>query len=120
MSSIDIHAVSQQQQGSSKCVDIEINYTCSAMVNGEMASDGATVIGGIRLMSSGNHWKISVPNCGEPNIVMWVACMEPGLYDSLNPHLTASSVINNVFTKKVLRGGWRACNNLPQPPKVEM
>lgn len=75
MSSIGIHAVPDD---SSTCVDIQINYTCSAVVGGNSTGD-LTVIGGIRLRRHGNRWRVSVPNCERPSTVMWVTCMEQRL-----------------------------------------
>lgn len=76
MSRIGIRAVAKDGSG---CLDIEINATCSAgMFSGGLAAEvgDGVVIGGVYLTRRGNDWRISVPNCGEHNVVMRVRCRE--------------------------------------------
>ncbi|CAI8020901.1 hypothetical protein GBAR_LOCUS12460 [Geodia barretti] len=76
MSMIGVRAVSK---GGSGCVDIKINSTCGANVftGGSAVGVGdGMVIGGVDLQRRGGDWRISVPNCGEPSVVMRVSCTE--------------------------------------------
>ena len=73
MSSIGIHAVSGGPEG---CVDIEIHHQmCRAVVQGRDVNISVT-IGDINVRKVlENRWRVSVPNCARPGLVMWVTCM---------------------------------------------
>ena len=75
MSSIGIHTVPSDVHS---CIDIQINLTCSATVNGVLI-DNQTVIGGVGIRRHGNQWRVSVPNCNVSSTVMWVTCLEQSL-----------------------------------------
>ena len=75
MSSIGIHTV---PDGTQNCVDILINLTCIATVDG-VDMGNQMVTGGIRIRRHGNQWRVSVPNCNRSSTVMWVSCLEQGL-----------------------------------------
>ena len=38
-----------------------------------------TMIDGVHIIRHGKRWRVSVPNCGYPSAVLWVACVDEGL-----------------------------------------
>lgn len=73
MSSIGIYASSDGPEG---CVDIEVQHeSCTAIVNGRQVN-GSVSISLVRVNQvRANRWRVFVPNCERPGIVMWVTCM---------------------------------------------
>ena len=73
MSSIGIRASSGGPEG---CVEIEIDHEdCSAIVSGRVMNTSVH-IGEVRVEKQmGKHWRVFVPNCKRPGLVMWVTCM---------------------------------------------
>ena len=73
MSSIGIFATSGGPEG---CVNIEIDHLqCGAKVNGRDVN-GSVSISEVHVRKMmGNRWRVSVPNCERPSLVMWVTCM---------------------------------------------
>ena len=72
MSIIGIRASSAGPEG---CVEVEINHEdCTAIVNGRVVNNSVH-ISEVRVdRRMGNRWRVFVPNCGRPGLVMWVTC----------------------------------------------
>ena len=82
---IDLNVVTQigvRARGTDSCWDIQVNLdTCSATVNGgallSNSFDGISV----KPYASSSRVRISVPNCGDTMLVMWVFCREGQVED---------------------------------------
>ena len=82
MSVIGIFASSGGPEG---CVDVEIDHeSCVAKVNGREVN-GSVAISRVRVTRVRlNVWRVFVPNCQRPGIVMWVTCMSNRLRFDVN------------------------------------
>ena len=72
MSSVGIRASSGGLEG---CVEVQIDLEgCRAAVGGREVN-GSVTIGMVRVRRIRNLWRVFVPNCDLPGMVMWVTCM---------------------------------------------
>lgn len=69
MSEIGIYA----KGTSDDCVQIQISLSCFSSVDG-MPIDSNYQKDGISIRRYPNRWRVSVPNCGSTQVVMWIFC----------------------------------------------
>ena len=75
MSEIGVYTREGTTDGS--CVQIRIAYSgCSGFINGD-ALTSTYQQNGISVRPYPKRWRISVPNCGSTQAVMWVFCEDP-------------------------------------------
>ena len=69
MDAVGVRAVSEN----GTCVNIQVRLQgCSAAVDGQVVSTYEA--SGVKVSSDTNHVRITVPNCGDPDLTMWVFC----------------------------------------------
>ena len=85
-----------------KCRNIQVNVdSCSAFVNGTPLAAGSRYNSeGIIVHRHSNHVQISVPNCNELSLVMWVICEIRTINDPFGDGTVTGSMIKFV----VMRG----------------
>ena len=72
ISNIGIRASSGGPEG---CVEIEIDHEdCRATVGGREVNNSVHISEVKVEKQVGNRWRVFVPNCGRPGLVMWVTC----------------------------------------------
>lgn len=99
---IAIRAIDNRQ----RCVDtsVSIENSCSSVVNGVLTSRYSS--GGVSVHTFMNRVRISVPNCGELTLVMWVICKEQQ-FQVMEPEVggvASRSVTRNNIEFVVMRG----------------
>ena len=89
MSKIGVRASSG---GPERCVEVEVDLeSCAARVGGREVN-GSVAIGQVRVSRVRmNLWRVAVPNCGRPGLVMWVTCMTNRLRFDVNRGSTIRS-----------------------------
>ena len=82
MSKIGVRASSG---GPERCVEVEVDLeSCAARVGGREVN-GSVAIGQVRVSQVRmNQWRVAVPNCQRPGLVMLVTCMTQRLYFDVN------------------------------------
>jgi len=82
----------------SACVNIEVKVqNCSAAVDGvTLPVMGRYNQGGINVRRYGNRVRVSVPNCADTTLVMWMICQET--------HFPHDEVTANLINFAVMRG----------------
>ena len=74
MSTIGIRAATTADQAGGGCVNIQIDLeNCTASIQGRPILI-MEFSGDIRIRKFGNRWRVSVPNCERPSVVMWITC----------------------------------------------
>ena len=57
-----------------QCIQIQISVTgCSGSVDGQ-ALTSSYQVAGVNVRSYPNRWRVSAPNCGSTQLVMWIFC----------------------------------------------
>ena len=75
MGEIGIYAKGRSPDGG--CVELRIRHSgCSGSVNGE-AITSVYQQDGVSIRSYPTRWRVSLPNCGSVQVVMWIFCEEP-------------------------------------------
>ena len=91
ISKIGVRASSGGPEG---CVEVEVDMElCVGRVGGREVNR-SVVISGVRVNRvRSDMWKVAVPNCQQPEIIMWVTCMSDTLrFDvSRGSHLQSSA-----------------------------
>ena len=82
VSKIGVKASSGGPEG---CVEVEVDLEfCVARVGGREV-DGSVTISQVRVSRvRTNLWRVAVPNCQQPGLVMWVTCMSDRLRFDVN------------------------------------
>ena len=82
ISKIGVRASSGGPEG---CVEVEVDLeSCVGRVGGREVN-GSVVISGVRVNQvRRNLWRVAVPNCQRPGLVMWVTCMSNRLRFDVN------------------------------------
>ena len=99
MNSIGVRAVDNDGQ----CVNIGVDVNeCAATVNGvSLTSMGRYSAGGVTVRRYRNRVRISVPNCAELTLVMWVICERRTLE---NPDQPGTDITADMIKFVVMRG----------------
>lgn len=96
---ITVRTVDRQQ----RCVNISVSIDtgCSAIVNGVQMTRYSSA--GVSIRAFPNRVRISVPNCNDLTLVMWVLCEEEDfqVFDDTEP---ISSIRRNAIKFVVMRG----------------
>ena len=87
----------------SQCVNISVSVQngCSAQVNGVATTRYSE--GGVSVRSFSDRVRISVPNCNELTLVMWVFCEKHGFEDVVDD-VAGSPLATNHIKFVVMRG----------------
>ena len=73
----EIGIYAKESGSSGGCVEIRIRYSgCSGSVNGDAVTT-TYQSKGISVRAYPKRWRVSVPNCGSTQVVMWVFCKDP-------------------------------------------
>ena len=86
-----------------QCVNIGVDVNeCAATVNGEpLPIIGRYWSGGISVRRYADCVRISVPNCAELTLIMWVFCEQCTLH---NPDMPGTDIIGDMIKFVVMRG----------------
>ena len=95
-----------------RCVNIGVNIDgCSAEING-VPLDQRYSTGGISVRRYSNRVRISVPNCNDLTLVMWVICQERTLDDPMRPGLSITAEMIKFVVMRGLNSGHRPAHGL--------
>jgi hypothetical protein len=107
---VGVRAVDNDDQ----CVNVHVNIdNCTADVNG-VALDlmGRYSVKGISVRRYNNRIRISVPNCNELTLVMWVICEMRTFYDPDDPDNDLSAEMIKFVVMRGLNFGHRTAHGL--------
>ena len=106
MNSIGVRAVDNENQ----CVNIGVDVNeCAATVNGvNLYSMGRYSAAGVNVRRYWNRVRISLPNCAELTLVMWVICERRNLEDPGQPEGLTGDMIKFVVMRGLNFGHRRA------------